>query len=493
MRSRILTKTYRVLIIYCGVVVSLTTPYGSPAIAVENRNTAIKQIDRLAEQIISALEIPGVHLSIGMHGKLVYSRSFGVKNLASNTPVGADTLFRTASVAKSVTGVLLARMAQEGTIDLDQPLADFHPDLATLNRKMTLRLLSAHLGGVRHYQAKDEKIDAIVYETPQQILDIFISDLLVAEPGTRHKYSTFGFSLISAALELKTGRKFDELLFEYVSKPLGLKNTMPDYPKLNYHRKTNFYERDGEKGITRAGDVISSYKYAGGGLLSTPDDLVKIGQGILTDQFISPDMRTMMFTPQRTSQGTMVREGLAWRVGSDYWGNQIIHHAGSMSGARSVIIIYPALDIVVSLMSNLTINPYFIENTVQLITAPLIKAELQLNNLNDKKETLKKYSFNGTFIGEEITGIAVLMLEADHVAGFIETTSAMNEISTSNGFVEMQRYPILASDIIDGELTAFILTPFGIMDVPVIFEGNDITMNRRLGQISLQLTLLPDQ
>lgn len=488
MRSHNQTKLGRSLAFFAAGL-CLTVSLAVPAYATETDRTVFDQIDRLADHIITTLEIPGAHLSIGIHDELVYSRSFGVSDIGNATPVRSDTLFRTASVAKSITGVLLARMAQDGSINLDQSIADFHPDLARLNRKITLRLLSAHLGGIRHYQSKDSAIDATDYKTPQQILSIFISDPLVAEPGMSHKYSTFGFSLISVALELKTGKKFDQLLFDYVSKPLGLENTMPDYPNLKYRRKTNFYERNTEEGIRRAGKVVSSYKYAGGGLLSTPDDLVKIGQGLLSDQFISKDMRTIIFTPQQTSDGTKVREGLAWRIGKDYWGNQISHHAGSMNGARSVIMIYPDSGVVVALMSNLTINPYFIENVVQLITAPLIKPDLEFNKLQAKKNILETYIFDGTFIGEQVTGTAILTIEADNVAGFIEVTPAMNRITSSNGFVEMQRYPIFASDMIEDRLTAFVMTPFGIIDMPITVGDNGITMRRRLGQISIDLTL----
>ena len=123
----------------------------------------------------------------------------------------ADTRYRMASVSKLATATLTARLTQKGTFDLDAPLNRYLPEFPDAAR-ITPRLLLGHLSGLAHYQPSD-KLDAErVYESAREALEVFRDSPRSGEPGEKYRYSTHGFTLLSAAIEAASGRPFLELL-----------------------------------------------------------------------------------------------------------------------------------------------------------------------------------------------------------------------------------------------------------------------------------------
>jgi serine beta-lactamase-like protein LACTB, mitochondrial len=172
-------------------------------------------------------------------------------------------------------------------------------------------------------------------------------DALRFEPGSDFEYSSFGYSLLARQLELAAGVDFSTLVTGYLLTPAGMVDTAIDQPTPMLNR-TRFYNA-GSSQYTNAIAVNSSYKIAGGGLLSTPNDLVTLGLKLLNEPFVSERMKKDMWTPVRLDNGVVNEEnyGLGWRINdstrvlSESEPVRIVHHGGVQPGGACFYVLLP--------------------------------------------------------------------------------------------------------------------------------------------------------
>ncbi|MFN0120933.1 MAG: serine hydrolase domain-containing protein [Blastocatellia bacterium] len=337
---------------------------------------AITASQTAARALRESMQIPGLSVAVGVNGQVVWAEGFGQAHLEQRTPVTPQTRFRLGSVSKMLTVAAVARLYEAGKLDLDAPLQRYVPSFPDKGQQITARQLAGHLGGIRHYQARDysggRNIDLEHYDTILSALKIFQDDPLVAPPGTRYFYSTFGYTLLSQVVESAAQQNFLTYVDEQVLRPLRLTNTAADKPELIIPQRTGFYERSRDGQIVNAAYVDSSYKWAGGGFLSTAEDLVIFGSAHLRPGFFKADTLALLFTSQRMADGKETGVGLGWRSGTDAMKRRMLHHAGSINGGRAVLVLYPATGVVVALLSNLGQTPAAVEKEAQALAEPFL-------------------------------------------------------------------------------------------------------------------------
>jgi CubicO group peptidase (beta-lactamase class C family) len=156
--------------------------------------------------------IPGVSLAMIKDGKVIYHKTYGVKNAYTREPVDDNTLFEAASITKTVFAFAVNSLAEKGIIDLDKPLWQYLPfeELADDDRYklMTARHVLSHQTGLPNwaYNEPDGKIR------------------LKFTPGTGYGYSGEGFEYLKRVVVKITGKDIETVLNEEVLQPLGLHN-----------------------------------------------------------------------------------------------------------------------------------------------------------------------------------------------------------------------------------------------------------------------------
>ena len=189
-------------------------------------------------------------------------------------------------------------------------------------------------------------------------LDLFADDPLLFQPGTGFAYSTFGYSLLARRMELATALPFPALLEQEVFGPAAMGDSAVDVP-APMPARVAFYE-GGQGRYVGARAVDSSYKIAGGGLVSTPADLARLGQALLEGRLLASAQRDAMWTSQPLAGGAPNPQGyaLGWRVGQttrlsgDGRPLRIVHHGGRQSGAAAFLLLVPDEGLAVAVMSN---------------------------------------------------------------------------------------------------------------------------------------------
>ena len=334
----------------------LATAWLNPALAQESAKEAIAGARAAVQAIMKAHSIPGMSAAVAVNGKIVWSEGFGEADLENHVPVRTTTLFRLASVSKMITVAAVARLVEEGRLDLDAPVQKYVPDFPEKPWPVTARQLAAHVAGIRHYRDDDPISDCNKpFPTLVDGLKIFQDDALLFQPGTAHSYSSYGYNLLGAVVEGASGKDYLAFLQESVLDPLGMRHTVADRYKPVIEGRARFYEMGDDKQVGNATCIDVSYKWPGGGMLATAEDVARLGSAFLKPGFLKPETLKLVFTPLRLASGEQSprHEGLGWRIVTREDGGRVFQHSGSQEGARAYALLDEKSGVAVALLSNM--------------------------------------------------------------------------------------------------------------------------------------------
>ncbi|HVX66792.1 MAG TPA: serine hydrolase domain-containing protein [Bryobacteraceae bacterium] len=312
----------------------------------------VQAVERAIEAEKSRLHIPGLSVAVGEDLQLAWSRGFGLSDLEDNAAATPETLFRIASISKPVTAVAVMQLVERGKLDLDAPIQRYVPSFPEKPWPLTLRHLLSHLGGIRHYQSFAEVYSTRHYADLTEALQIFSADPLLSEPGAAFHYSTYGYVLLGAAVEAASGLPFAEYLKRNIFAPAHMTATSVDDVFAVLPHRARGYRRTTNGDIANCGLFDASNKVPGGGLVSTPEDLVRFVIALEKGDLVSAATRTLMFTRARTSAGEQVPYGLGWSV-FERNGGLWVAHSGAQPGASTFLLAKPAGDVMVVVLANL--------------------------------------------------------------------------------------------------------------------------------------------
>ncbi|XP_058012083.1 serine beta-lactamase-like protein LACTB, mitochondrial [Ahaetulla prasina] len=390
---------------------------------------AIVRSRDLLQRLKDQLGVPGVVVGVSVDGKEVWSEGIGYADLENRVLCSPETVLRIASISKSLTMVAVAKLWEEGKLDLDTAVQKYVPEFPEKEYEgekvtITTRLLVSHLSGIRHYEkdiskVKEEKEKAnrkaartaasavkekedkdtekrdLAKSKPEQegkhaksgkkkkefeheeyylkdrfehvidSLNIFQNDPLFFKPGSQFLYSTHGFTLLSAVVERASDQKFTDYMLKIFS-DLGMGSTGLDENEPLIYNRARYYIHNKKGHLVNAPYVDNSYKWAGGGFVSTVGDLLKFGNAMLYSYqlgrvknpaagllpgYLKPDTIAMMWTSvpsTRVSQESAYAYGMAWVVvekkqecGHCKEQRHYTFHTGGAVGASSVLLILP--------------------------------------------------------------------------------------------------------------------------------------------------------
>ncbi len=239
-----------------------------------------------------------------------------------------------------------------GQLDLDAPVQQYVPYFPEKRWPVTTRQLGGHLGGVRHYRGAEFQ-SAKPYASVEEGIAIFAVDTLLHEPGSQFHYSSYAWNLISAVIEGASSQPFLEVMQAEVFGPLGLAETVADHADSIIVQRVRFYERNNGGGFANAPYVDNSYKWAGGGFLSSVENMVRFAHAHLDDAYLSDAARVILFTSQTTTSEVRTGYGFGWEIADDAGYRYILHGGGLVVGSTRLLM-QSDTQVVVALHVNLT-------------------------------------------------------------------------------------------------------------------------------------------
>ncbi|XP_014868100.1 PREDICTED: serine beta-lactamase-like protein LACTB, mitochondrial isoform X2 [Poecilia mexicana] len=372
---------------------------------------------------------PGLIVGVAVDGVQVWSEGIGYADLENRVPCTPDTVMRIASISKSLTTAAAARLCEEGKLDLDAPVQKYVPEFPQKqfdgkDVTITSRMILSHLSGIRHYEKDAKKVKEDKekakrllkhpgtskqrddekrlpdnrdkpggdqtskgkestqaqrkkefeheeyyikdnYESVTKSLDLFKDDPLIFKPGTTFLYSTHAFTLLSAVLERAANQRFLDIMKD-MFRELGMHNTVPDENDPIIYHRSRFYHLNKRGRVVNCPYVDISYKWAGGGFLSTVGDLLLFGNALLYGYqvahlkdtegllpgFLKPKSAIELWTPVDKTEASWDTDGLygqGWLVveklqkyGQCRKRRHYVSHTGGAVGASSVLLVLPS-------------------------------------------------------------------------------------------------------------------------------------------------------
>ena len=333
----------------------------------------VEQARQLVRASLVEQNLPGLSVAVGADGEIVWAEGFGLADLEKRTPVAPATLFRVADASKALTSVAVGLLLEKDKLHLDDEIQVHVPEFPTKQWPVTLHQLMAQVAGARTDAGDEAPLSSNVVSDEGKFvgrcertvdglqMDRFAERELLFEPGTKYSPSSYGWILVSAAVEAAADEPFFTFMRKQIFEPLGMRDTTIDLWTEPIPNRATFYfprfagdTRYGPQSV-RQGDHSC---YAGAGaFLSTPSDLVRFGLAVRSDKLLKPGTVDILQTPQTLASGEETGYGLGWRLETLPLAGQPTRMAGHGSkedfiGGTTYLMTFPERGIVVAVMTN---------------------------------------------------------------------------------------------------------------------------------------------
>jgi CubicO group peptidase (beta-lactamase class C family) len=290
---------------------------------------------RLADRM-RELHVPGVSIAVIDHGRIAWTRAYGVADTDSGRPVTPATLFQVASISKPVAAVAAVRSRIDLDADVNQRLRGWHvpANPLTAQHPVTARMLLSHTAGV----SDDDLFGYPAAEPCPALLQSLAKAEVKSVPGSRYAYSSLGYAVLQQDLVDTTGRPFDALARDKVFAPLGMRDSLfaATLPAALAPRAAKGYELDGSP---LPGGWHCYPEEAAAGLWTTATDLARFAIALQDaaqgrkPAFLTRKQMETLLTPVRDDYG------LGFQL--DHAGREpVFHHSGSNPGYKALLWAY---------------------------------------------------------------------------------------------------------------------------------------------------------
>jgi D-alanyl-D-alanine carboxypeptidase len=392
------------IVLAVGLVVSTFAQQKEPSLSEGNRaqigeepgattrgSSALKPIDQTALQAVvdataAELLVPGAMVILSTpEGE--FTVSYGTTTLGATIPPRADTHFRIASNTKTMTAAVIGQLAQEGRLDLDDPVSKYVSGVPD-GDQITIADLLKMRSGLYNYTDAPELSEILDRDptkvwTPDEVLAIAFKHPPYFPPGTAFHYDNTNYALLGLiAEERENGKPLARIFQDRLFGPLGMNdtalpastsNTLPDPYSHGYMYGSSLFALVDEEyppdiqaaaraGTLKPNDYTSqnpSYASAAGGAISTANDLVTWMQALVGGKVLNADYQRRWLDSLQPEDPSKPRgQQYGYGIAQLSFGKNVIYfHGGEMPGYNSFMGYDPANRLTLVVWTNLTVAP----------------------------------------------------------------------------------------------------------------------------------------
>lgn len=243
---------------------------------------AFPEIDRIFREYAENAHIPGAAWGVIVDGRLAHTGVLGYRDVASKSPVTADTVFRIASMTKSFTAMAILKLRDEGKLSLDDPAETYVPEMASLvypttdSPRITIRHLLSHAEG---FPEDNPWGDQQLAESDEELSALIRAGIPFSNaPGVAYEYSNFGFAILGRIVGTLSGnpgtptQAYTQYVQDHILKPLGMTSTTLEPASVPSDRLAHGYRWEDEQWKNEP--LLANGSFGSmGGMLTTLSDL----------------------------------------------------------------------------------------------------------------------------------------------------------------------------------------------------------------------------
>lgn len=336
-------------------------------------------VENNVPEMMREAQLPGFSIAVVKDGETIYADAFGARDTQRNLPATTDTLFGIGSITKSFVAISILQLAEQGTLSLDDPVAEHIPfELGDPNEPIRIRHLLTHSPGFPNLATSTVLIARGLGEdtgVPMASAEDFFRFVNGAKgeedfsPGERFFYNNAAWRMLGAIIQEKSGVPFHQYVTDNVMRRLGMERSTFNVADL-FHDPDHLTPHKKEDGRAvpanfpypnPANNTEFSFLSAAGGISSSVTEMTSYMNMLLEvgrygdDQLISRrsmrDMQTLRIEEPDNYYGT-TGYGFGLGVTPDFLGEKLVDHGGSISVSTAHMALIPDKKLGVIMMGN---------------------------------------------------------------------------------------------------------------------------------------------
>jgi CubicO group peptidase (beta-lactamase class C family) len=296
-------------------------------------------------------EMPGVAVLVAREGQILFQGGYGLADLEKKTPIIPETKFRIGSVTKQFTAAAIMKLAEQGKLAINDPLAKYFPDIPNA-KEITLRHLLTHTSGLGSYTDRGDFFKGVTKPvTPEALIASMQKDKPEFAPGTNFKYCNSGYFLLGEIVAKASGQSLADYLRLTFFEPLGMKDTgifVNANPPSGVAK--GYSVNQGVPALALDWDM--SWAGGAGAIYSTVGDLFHWTEALHAGRVVDAESLKAMTTPNPLPPEV---EGIHYGFGlvaSDFQGLPAIWHNGGLQGWSSNLVWLPGQKVTLVALAN---------------------------------------------------------------------------------------------------------------------------------------------
>src|SRR5580658_3353099 len=268
------------------------------------------KVDAVVNQILSSTKVPSASIAIVKDGRIAYLQAYGLARLSPPMEAAPQMQYSIGSISKQFTAAAVLFLAQEGKLNLNDPVSKYLPELTRAHEE-TIRMLLSHTSGYQEYWPEDYVMTSMMAPTTaQHILDEWGKRPLDFDPGTRWQYSNTNYVIAGRIVEQVSGVSLIDLLEKRIFLPLGMENVYDaDASRLPATDPTG-YERHALGPPRPSPQEGAGWMFAAGELAMPAHDLALWDISLIDRSLLDSASYAQMFTPVLLKNGDNTGYGL---------------------------------------------------------------------------------------------------------------------------------------------------------------------------------------
>ena len=315
---------------------------------------------RIITEFQSRQQNVAIVVGVMRDGRIVFNEATGLADKEAGVPAVARMAFSIASVTKAFTGAALLTLVEAGAIDLDAEIQRYVPEFPRHpgGTPVTVRMLAAHLSGVRHWGAeRDDALYARHFDDVLDILPLFRDSAWVtgSPPGTRYSYASYNYNAIAMAIQRASGTPYQQVLQARILTPLRLTSVQFDRPGLGGRDRPARYSwydlKDFHELVDapqRVPDWDYSHNMAGGGLTANTADLLAFARAFRQPGVLSAQSLALVWA-RPVIGGVESPMSYGWFTRSN---PARLNIGGSNAGVQAGLSVWKELDLAIAVLAN---------------------------------------------------------------------------------------------------------------------------------------------
>jgi CubicO group peptidase (beta-lactamase class C family) len=361
-----------------GLIILLIAAIGALQVARSSEAQIDNSIDSILSRDIEP-DAPGLAALVKDHGRILFEKGYGVRELSTRAKIDPQTNFRLASFTKQFTAMAVMLLVQDHKLHYDDRLTAIFPDFPAYGKAIMVRHLLTHTSGLPDYETlmeQEEKAKGSIWSAEHQIQDNEVLSLLEKQsagkfaPGTSWAYSNSGYVVLGLIIAKVSGMPYREYLQRNIFAPLGMNHSVVYQKGINEVDRRAFGHSKEKDTLVRTDQSSTSATLGDGGIYSNVVDLAKWDEALqkhtlLSEEEMAPALSPVVLAdgaqphwPKDTDSdnlapGKPVAYGYGWFL-DPYEGHPRLWHSGSTMGFRTVIERFPSDGLTIVILCNRT-------------------------------------------------------------------------------------------------------------------------------------------